>query len=356
MGPNGNGKSTIRIKDIAKLVGVSVGTVDRVIHNRGEVSKESYEKIMAALETTGYKPNLIARTLGSNKTYRVGALIPNPQQDEYWKKSADGVQQALEEWGQYGVRIEPFYFDLYDKDSFKSVSEKIWQTEFDGILIAPIFYQEALQFSERCAEKNLPFVLFNNTIPEAKPLTFVGQNLYESGRVGAELLHTGQSEGTFAILHIYDDIHNSLHLYEKEKGFNDYFLEQGPQFDVVSLGVSTPNETEIQEKIQALIKQPNLKGILVTTSKGASTVSTLLAKEGKNNIRLVAYDLLQRNIDSLKAGLIDFIINQDAKRQASLGISKLVNYLLFKKELPPAYLFPLEIISKQNLNSYTQLH
>src|SRR5688572_1125658 len=119
MGPNGNGKSTIRIKDIAKLVGVSVGTVDRVIHNRGEVSKESYEKIMAALETTGYKPNLIARTLGSNKTYRVGALIPNPQQDEYWKKSADGVQHALEEWGQYGVRIEPFYFDLYDKESFK---------------------------------------------------------------------------------------------------------------------------------------------------------------------------------------------------------------------------------------------
>ena len=99
-----------------------------------------------------------------------------------------------------------------------------------------------------------------------------------------------------------------------------------------------------------------MKGILVTTSKGASTVSALLDKEGKKDIRLVAYDLLQRNIDSLKSGIIDFIINQDAKRQASLGISKLVNYLLFKKELPPAYLFPLEIISRQNLNSYIQIH
>jgi LacI family transcriptional regulator len=355
MEPNGNGKSGIRIKDIAKLVGVSVGTVDRVIHNRGEVSKESYQKIMAALETTGYKPNLIARTLGSNKTYRIAALVPNPEQDEYWKKSADGVHQSLEEWGQYGVTIEPNYFNLYDKGSFTTVAERILESEIDGILIAPIFYQEAIQFSQRCTEKNIPFVLFNNTIPDAKPLTFVGQNLYESGRVGAELLHTGQHGGTFAILHIYDDIHNSLHLYEKEKGFNDYFLDQGPDFKVLSLGVSTPDESEIQTKIQGLLKEPHLKGILVTTSKGASVVSNLLDTEGKNEIRLVAYDLLQRNIDYLKKGMIDFIINQDAKRQAFLGISKLVNYLLFKKDLPAAHLFPLEIISRQNLNSYQQL-
>jgi LacI family transcriptional regulator len=355
MEPNGNGKSSIRIKDIAKLVGVSVGTVDRVIHNRGEVSKESYQKVMAALETTGYKPNLIARTLGSNKTYRVAALIPNPEQDEYWKKSADGVQLSLEEWGQYGVMIEPHYFNLYNKESFTTVADRLLESEIDGILIAPIFYQEALQFSERCTQKNIPFVLFNNTIPEAQALTFVGQNLYESGRVGAELLHTGQHAGTFAILHIYDDIHNSLHLYEKEKGFNDYFLEQGPSFTVVSLGVSTPNENEINEKIQNLLREPELRGILVTTSKGASTVSNLLNKESKKGIRLVAYDLLQRNIDDLQKGMIDFIINQDAKRQAFLGISKLVNYLLFKKELPAAHLFPLEIITRQNLNSYQQL-
>src|SRR5688572_7987855 len=112
-------KSNIRIKDIAKLVGVSVGTVDRVIHNRGEVSQESYKKIMAVLEKTGYTPNLIARTLGSNKTYRIAALVPDPQQDEYWALSTAGIDQAIEEWRQYGVHIEPFYFDLYNKESFR---------------------------------------------------------------------------------------------------------------------------------------------------------------------------------------------------------------------------------------------
>jgi LacI family transcriptional regulator len=350
-------KSNIRIKDIAKLVGVSVGTVDRVIHNRGEVSPESYQKIMAALETTGYKPNLIARTLGSHKTYRIAALVPHPNQDEYWKRSADGVQMAVEDWQQYGVLIEPCYFDLYNKESFKSQAAIVLQSEVDGVLTAPIFYQEALEFLNSCQSRNLPIVLFNNTLPETKPLTFVGQNLYESGSVGAELLCTGQKgPGSFAILHIYDDIHNSVHLYEKEKGFKDYFREMKDEtFNVVSLDLSVQDENEIQQKVAALLMDPSLKGILVTTSKGASTVSQLLEKHGKNNIRLVAYDLLDSNVSYLKKGTIDFLINQDSKRQAFLGISKLVNYLLFKKDLPETHLFPLEIISQKNLNSYLRM-
>jgi LacI family transcriptional regulator len=347
-------KSNIRIKDIAKLVGVSVGTVDRVIHNRGEVSQESYQKIMAALETTGYKPNLIAKTLGSHKTYRIAALVPEPRQDEYWKRSADGVKMALEDWQQYGVYIEPSYFDLYNKESFKKQAQAVLNSQVDGVLTAPIFYQEALEFLTACQSQNVPFVLFNNTLHDAKPLTFVGQNLYESGSVGAELLCTGQKgPGSFAILHIYDDIHNSVHLYEKEKGFKDYFSElKDEHFDVVSLDLSVQDENEIQRKLNELLASPSLKGILVTTSKGASTVSALLEKSGKKNIRLVAYDLLDQNVMYLKSGTIDFLINQDSKRQAFLGISKLVNYLLFKKELPATHLFPLEIISRKNLNSY----
>jgi len=59
----------IRIKDIAQLAGVSVGTVDRVLHNRGRVSEEALKKVLSVLDQIEYKPNLIARTLG-RKTSR----------------------------------------------------------------------------------------------------------------------------------------------------------------------------------------------------------------------------------------------------------------------------------------------
>lgn len=344
----------IRLKDIAKMANVSVGTVDRVLHNRGEVSPESYKKVMAILEKTGYKPNLLARTLGSHKTFNIAVLMPNPEQDEYWSLSAEGVKQATEEWTQYGVQVQSYYFDLYDKSSFREWSQKVLQAKPDGILVAPIFHQESIQFFQDCKSAHIPFVLFNNNIPDAEALSFVGQDLYQSGRVGAELLHcNGHEPGTFAILHVYDDIHDSVHLYEKEKGFRDYFKEEaGDGFEVKSIDLNHTHEPTLEKDLNDLLADKQLKGLLVTTSKGAFIVSKLLERHGKNGVRLVAYDRLKENLHYLNCGIIDFLINQNSKRQAFVGISQLANHLLFKKEAAPTYLFPLEIISKQNLKSY----
>lgn len=350
----------IRLKDIAKMANVSVGTVDRVIHNRGEVAPESYKKIVEILEKTGYKPNLLARTLGTHKTFRIAAIVPNPEQDEYWSLSADGIRQALEEWSQYGMQVILHHFDLYDKESFKERTRKALESKPDGILIAPIFNQEATRFFQECKNQKVPFVLFNNNVPDAEPLSFIGQDLYQSGRLGAELLLKNDGEpGTFAILHVYDDVHNSVHLYEKEKGFKDYFLEEaGSGFTVKSVDLNYTHQPTIEKELNDLLADDQLKGLLVTTSKGASTVSSLLEKHGKKGIRLVAYDLLQENVQYLKSGIIDFLINQNSNRQGFIGIRQLANHLLFKKQTAPTFLFPLEIISKENLESYlnTRLH
>lgn len=336
------------------MANVSVGTVDRVIHNRGEVAQDSYKKVMAILEKTGYKPNLLARTLGSNKTFKIAAIVPNPEQDEYWSLSCEGIKQAGEEWSQYGVQVQPFYFDLYDKRSFQALAQSALQSHPDGILIAPIFHQESLQIFQNCKSENVPFVLFNNNIANAGSLSFIGQDLYQSGRVGAELLHRNdKAPGIYAILHIYDDVHNSVHLSEKEKGFKEYFEEEaGDSFQVKSIDLNYTHEPTIEKELNDLLSDSQLKGVLVTTSKGAFIVSKLLEKHGKNGIRLVAYDLLKENLHYLNSGIIDFLINQNSKRQAFIGIGQLANHLLFKKEATESYLFPLEIISKQNLKSY----
>jgi LacI family transcriptional regulator len=346
----------IRIKDIAKLAGVSVGTVDRVIHKRGQVSPDAYDKVVEILEKTGYKPNLIASTLGSNKTYKIVALIPDPEQDEYWQLSNEGVEQAIEEWDQYGVKVERQYFDLYSPSSFSAISQQVLASAPDGILTAPLFYDEAKQFFNLCQQANIPYVVFNNNVPEANPITFIGQDLYDSGRVAAELLQINRNEsGTYVILHVYDDIHSSIHLSQKEKGFRDYFQElNDKKYNVISLDLNTSHEPTLEKDLKEILAKSELKGILVTTSRGASIVSSMLMKLGKNGIRLVAYDLLKENKNYLKKGVIDFLINQNSKRQAFLGIGQLANHLLFHKKIPASFLFPLEIISRQNLASYLQ--
>ncbi len=345
----------IRIKDIAQLAGVSVGTVDRVLHNRGRVSEDALKKVMTVLEQIDYKPNLIARTLGANKSYRIAALIPNPEQDPYWASSKAGISQAEAEWLRYGVTVRPYFFNLYDKDSFKAVAEAVKEDAPDGILVAPIFYHETLPYFQQFRERGIPYVLFNTNIPEVEALSFIGQDLYQSGKLGAELMFMAQNgePGHLVVLHINEDLDNSVHLAEKERGFRQFFEDKPSSgYTVDTLNLYNPSEQAIGEQLLSLLGNPGLKGIFVSTSKGTSVVAAFLEKQLRGDVKLVGYDMLQENITLMKKGVINFLINQNPKRQAFLGINHLIGHLILHKQAPVRDLLPLEIISRENLESY----
>lgn len=353
-----NAKS-IRIKDIAQLAGVSVGTVDRVLHNRGRVSEDALKKVMAVLDQIDYKPNLIARTLGANKSYRIAALMPNPQQDPYWASSKSGISQAEAEWLRYGVTVQPYFFNLYDKETFKTVAQAVSEDEPDGLLVAPIFYHEALPFFEDFKEKNIPFVLFNTNIPDVEPVSFIGQNLTQSGKLGGELMHLsllGQP-GLLAVIHMNEDLDNSVHLAEKEKGFRDYFKNNDPtSYEIVTLNLYNLEEPTFENQLLELLKRPNLQGIFVSTSKATYLIASFLEKHGRPGVKLIGYDMLDENIRYMKKGIIHFLINQNPKRQAFLGVNHLVGHLILHKSAPASDLLPLEIITRENLDSYLGSH
>ena len=81
----------VRISDIARMAGVSVGTVDRILHNRGKVSKTAQEKVNRVLQEVEYRPNLMARSLALKKQFNIAALIPAFRPGEYWEKVAEGA-------------------------------------------------------------------------------------------------------------------------------------------------------------------------------------------------------------------------------------------------------------------------
>jgi LacI family transcriptional regulator len=64
-------KKNYTIKDIARMAGVSAGTVDRVMHNRGEVSEATLKKVQKVLKEIDYHPNMFAIGFGSQKRYQI---------------------------------------------------------------------------------------------------------------------------------------------------------------------------------------------------------------------------------------------------------------------------------------------
>lgn len=345
----------VRIKDIAQLAGVSVGTVDRVLHNRGRVSEDALKKVLKVLDQIEYKPNVIARTLGSNRTYTIAALIPDPNQDPYWASSKAGIDQAQTEWMRYGVSVAPYFFNLYEKDSFREVAEAITEDLPDGILIAPIFYHETLPYFKRFQSIGIPYVLFNTNIEKIDSLSFIGQDLYQSGKVGGELMQLAlrDESGVLAVLHIHEDLGNSVHLAEKERGFREYFYRRNNgKFDIRTYNLSRTPDAPLEQQVGNLLEDAALKGIFVSTSTGTFLTAAVLEHCQKQGVKLIGYDMLEGNIAYMQKGYIDFLINQNPKRQAFLGVNHLVNHLILKKPAPAQDLLPLEIISPENIDSY----
>ena len=349
----------VRIKDIAEKTGVSTGTVDRVLHNRGRVSEKVKQRVLSIAQELNYEPNMLARALVSKREYRIAALIPDASLDEFWEQPVSGIKKAEKELQQYGLTVSYHIFNQFDVDSFKEKAEKVSELNYDGILLAPVFYRESLTFLRKWKEQNIPFNLFNTHIPDYEPLAYIGQDSYQSGVLAAKLLHYGHLGGSpsaFIIAHIDEDVSNSSHLIKKEQGFLDYFEPfPKPDFQMIHADLkNSSNEIIFSEQLDKLLNDhPQVSGIFVTTSR-AYTVANYLQTKNIRNIRLVGYDLLEKNLSYLNKGIIHFLINQNPRKQGYYGIHFLIDHLMFKKKINPIKYLPLDIITRENLHYYIE--
>lgn len=339
------------IKDIAELAGVSKGTVDRVIHKRGKVSKKAHDKVTKLLKEIDYQPNLIARNLKNNKLYRICILIPDPEVDAYWSPCIDGINNVVDELNAFGIHIETILFNSTSTKSFLDANENVKKLAPNAVLMVPFFYKETLIALNDYNDLGIIVSTINNRIESETIKGFVGQDLYQSGRVAAKLMQSAvQKTGDIVIIHIDEKYKNAIHMQEKEKGFREYY-KQSNTFNNAIITLKLKRSNFDVTLTNFINEQKNLVGICVTTSK-AYQVADVINRIKNRRASLIGYDLVHENVNHLKNGLIDFLIHQNPKQQAYLGLKVLAEHLLFDKELPREILLPIDIINSENVKPF----
>lgn len=91
-------KTSVTIADVAKEVGVSAQTVSRVINEKGEVSPETRQRVLEAIEHLGYRPNSLARGLVMNKTLALGLIVPDIA-NPFFPEIVQGAEEVALEHG-----------------------------------------------------------------------------------------------------------------------------------------------------------------------------------------------------------------------------------------------------------------
>jgi len=337
----------ITIKKIAEIANVSPGTVDRIIHNRGQVSQENVDKVNAIIKEYGFKKNIFASNLAFNKKFRFLVFLPKNEGLEYWQAPIEGIEKAAEEFSRFGVSID-YHFYKYDSTSFKKMAAKVLKLECDGLLFAPIFKEDSILFLEEFKKKNIPIVMIDSNIKETQGVSYIGQDANQSGYLAGRLISFAKKEeNKVLIIKITREIENTSVYLQRIKGFYSFFKEHKDltKFKFTEINIKDSDVKKLDTNIFE-----GVDSIFIPNSR-IHIVAQFLKEKKIKGIRIVGYDLLKKNIHYLEEGTIDFLINQNPEEQGYLGISHLYKKIVLKEEVEETFYMPLEIIIKENFST-----
>ncbi|WP_295676626.1 LacI family DNA-binding transcriptional regulator [uncultured Mucilaginibacter sp.] len=341
------------VKEIAKLANVSIGTVDRVLHNRKGVSEETRKKIEAIVAQLDYRPNKMASLLAKRDLITISVVIPKSSTEtNYWTYPLAGIDQALSEIKQFGVVINYFFYDLNSKSDFFKIADAVLKTETNGVLLAPSFVEESTVFVKKLIETNVPFVCINSDLPKEESLSYIGPDLYQSGRLAAQLISfMMKDDDDILVINLSTQLELDHHLFRKEQGFRKYFEENNLLNTVLSLNINHSDIESIEKQIhKAIISTPKARVLFVTNSR-VHIVAKVISKI-KSDILLVGYDFIEENITQMEKGYIRFIISQRPREQGYMGIMALYKSIFKIEKVEPVNYMPIDIITRENYKSY----
>lgn len=339
------------IKRIAKLANVSIGTVDRVLHKRSGVAKETEKRVLKIIKETGYVKNTSASRLklASVKKIRMAVLSPrenNTQQWNYWRLPKEGILKAVEELSEMGVEVD--FYSFLNSTSFAARGQEIFAEDYDALVTVPFFKKESNELQQLAKAKEIPVVFLDTEIALDGPANFIRQNSHNAGRVAGRLLHgLVGDKGDYFIVNIINDKGVHANGQQREDGFRAFFKSINQKVSIQSIQHAVDVAPVFTKEVIEKLKKDTPKGIFVTNSR-AHLIAQLLNSHGVGNAFVVGFDLNERNLRCLQQGEINFLINQKPDYQGYAAIKGLFNFLTKEDASALDLQIPVEIIVKEN--------
>ena len=342
------------IKDIAQMAGVSAGTVDRVLHNRGDVSQKSKEKVQKVLDEINYQPNVFAIGLAAKKKYTITCMIPYYVEHDYWHSVATGFERARQELRPFNVSVDYLHYKHGDRKSYQDACQKIEKSNTDALLLAPNFREDTLSMLAYLKDKNIPFAFIDFDIEEAKALKYIGQDSYKSGYIAAKILMRNYQQGQELILFLNNNKDNPAEIQMKRRleGFMKYISEEHKDIAIHEVILNKNNPEKNNEILSDFFRKHPKATLGAVFNSRVYQVGHYLREKRQNMTGLIGYDLLRNNTELLKSGEVTYLIGQRPGLQGYCGVKTLCDNIVFKKSVEPLKYMPIDILIKENIDFY----
>ena len=313
------------IREIAAALDVSIGTVDRALHDRAGVSKRTKALVLETAARLGYRPNLAARALKLNRKITIAAVLP-VEIRHFFDPLRSGIRAGAAALPNVHVTVQLYDYPRIGEGEGLAFRRAL-RAKPDGVVFVPGDRRASERAMSSMARAGCAMMCVGSDATSTHNVSFVAAHSRVSGAIAAELLawHL-PSDGRVAIFSGQLDTADHA---EKHIAFAATIRDRCHGASVLPAVESheQPHEAYAQAKKMMRGKlRPH--AIYLSTANGSPVLEALRQLGLLGTVRIVATDLYPEVISGIEAGAVLGTLHQRPFTQGRLALEHLVTSIV----------------------------
>ncbi|ETX14289.1 LacI family transcriptional regulator [Roseivivax halodurans JCM 10272] len=310
------------IHDVARMAGVSLSTVDRVLNDREGVRKSTQIRVSEAMQRLGYERNLAAANLSRRRLYRLRFVLPSGS-NAFMRGLETCLRERMAGAARESTLIEVATVPPFDAQALAAELRGIDAGQVDGVAVVATDATAVRVAVRDLRARGIAVVTLVSDLPSSERQHFVGIDNVQAGRTAASLLgrFCRWRRGKMAIVAGSMLVRDHV---ERRLGFEQVLRAEFPDQSISAVIEGLDDQDIVEERLaRALAEDPGIVGVysLGAGNRGISRAVSVLAEESRPSV--VVHELTRFSRDALIDGVFDAVIHQDETREIDVAIRAL---------------------------------
>jgi LacI family transcriptional regulator len=339
--------TALTLKDIARQAGVSLATVDRVLHGRPGVRPDTVRRVKETIERNAFQPHVAAAELARGRARRFAFVMPsgpNPFMQQ--------IQSYLAEMSAWlsarRLAVETVVTDVFDPVVLASTLEAL-AGDFDGVAVVALDHPSIRAAINDLVDGGTKVVTLVSDVPSSRRHHYVGIDNISAGRTAGALVGrlVGPGPGKIAIVAGSQGLRDHV---ERIFGFNQVMVSEFLQLDVLPVLEGRDEDDRSGHLMMKLLSDhPDIVG-LYNVGAGTLGVAKALIESGRaSQMVFVGHDVTVVTRKLLLNGVMDAVISQNPGHEARASVRVLLALARGEPMLSEQEKIRIDIVMRDNL-------
>jgi len=335
----------VGIKDIARALGISTGTVDRALHGKPGVNPSTRARVLSTAESLGYRPNFAARYLKSRRQLRVAVHLPS-EIALFWDSLREGIRQAAAPFAP-ALHVDFRSYPRLGEGDIPLFGEAL-DGHTNGLIVAPGNPEALRPYIRRAAREKIPVVCVITDAPDTPRLASVSADPFTVGAVAGELLARFRPAGGKAAF--FTGWLSMQEHAEKLRGFKSGLATTG----TLQLGPIVEAHDDEREAyrgaVAVLRERADLRAVYVSTVNSLPVLHAAEHEGRLPSLAIVATDLFPELVVRFRSGAVAATVYQRPLTQGRMALDALYQFLLTGTRPPERIHIVPHLVMRSNLD------